>query len=405
MTAATQFDLARLFKRCLHLGSDVSVIERAITELRSLPIDDVCDHFDHCETQLAPLLFWHARRKGLGGRFGDRLSGELERRYQRNVARNSVLQRNLERIIARVSGMGIRVLVLKGACVFTKDLAVFRNAFVLSDIDLLVLPADFRETRRILLAEGYSLVHNQAMNGRQKQGFVGTDGVTRIDLHSALFWTSAGEYLDYGPSNLWKGSLRRCLGRYPVYVLSPTDQICHRLVHDTLGHGDSVLPSSTCRLYYFCALVDYYRDRIDWRAVLHSLERNGADRLLIAYLNYGNRELGLAIPRAVESICRRERGDLAMLDAVLASTPRLTDYAHRTSVVLLTSDTVRARVHNLYRSFTRHWLLAKGAEQEYRGAARHFTLFVKVLCLQLAAVLYMGAYGIRHSIRETRAHV
>ena len=159
-----------------------------------------------------------------------------------------------------------------------------------------------RRATQTLISEGYSLTHNQSLNGGFKQGFVGADGITWIDLHSALFWTGGGEYLAYGPSDLWKGSMPGSVGGFAVTILSAEDQVCHRLVHDSIGHGGSILASSTSRLYYFCVLVDFYRKRIDWGALLQKLKVKGSDRLLVAYVYYGKRELGLMIPPELEQL-------------------------------------------------------------------------------------------------------
>ena len=401
--------LSHLFKECLHLGADLSVIERSIQELRKQDIGAVTNYFNNREIQLAPLMYWHLKQRGLAFLLGEQLDDELGYRYQRNVARNSLLEHSLEKIVARFSRNGIEVLVLKGASVFTPDLSVFRNAFVLSDIDLMVRPSDMTRAGRILNTDGYSLAHNQAMNGGLKQGFVGADGVTRIDLHSALFWTSAGDYLDYGPSDLWQGSVCGSLAGHPLTMLSAENQICHRLVHDSIGHGDSILASSACRLYYLCVLVDFYRERIDWPELLQNLTRKGSDRLFVAYTYLGARELGLTLPSELKPLHRRADADLAIIDAVAGCADRFADYSHRTSLAVLTGRTSQERLKNVCRLCVRGLVTPPIGQTHLKqgaGIALHqFTIFLKMLCLQVMAILYIGAHSLRHSMREEKAHV
>jgi hypothetical protein len=407
MAADTLKHLSCLFKKCLHLGDDVAIIQRSIEELGRLEIRDLTNYFDNHDAHLAPLLFWHLRRKGLSCLLGNRLAGELEYRYHRNVARNSLLQQSLEGVIAGFSREGIEVLVLKGASAFTTDLSLFRNAFVLSDIDLLVRPSDMRRATHALVSDGYSLTHNQSLNGGLKQGFVGADGITQIDLHSSLFWTAGGEYLAYGPSDLWKGSMLGSVGGYALTILSAENQICHRLVHDSVGHGGSILASSTSRLYYLCVLVDYYRKRIDWGALLQELKGTGSDRLLVAYVYYGRRELGLVVPPELEPLHRR--ADLVLIDSVGRSSDRLADYCHRASLAVLTARTRKQSLKHISQLFARHSLMVPvGQRKRKHDAGRgvhHLTLVFKMTCLQLMAVLYIGASSLRHAIWEEEVHV
>ena len=407
MATETRQSLSRLFKGCLHLGRDPSIIRRSVAELQRRELGELTRYFDDGEQQLAPLLFWHLKRKGLTRLLRAPLEREVAHRYDRNLARNTLLEHRLEKALARFARNGVRALVLKGASALTTDLAAFSDAFVLSDIDLLVKPSDMRRAIDILVADGYRLTHAQARNGRIKQGLIGADGVTRLDLHSGLFWTTGGDYVDYVACDLWDGSRTGSVREHPVHVLSAEHQICHRLVHDSIAHNDVALPTSICRLYYLCALVDFYRDRIDWLSLRRRLEKQDTDRLLVAYLHYGRRELGLRLPAALEADRRDVLVSLAVIDAAAGCGRRLSAYTHRTSIAALTARTARARVNRI-------WVLLR---ETLRGSASldersragidlpRLTLVFKMLCLQLAALLYVGGYCVRQSMRGENAHV
>ena len=409
MVAPDSHALSRTFRGCLHLGDDLHVIERALAELRHVALGDLVHFFDTRELQLAPLLFWHLKERRLTHLLAAPLAAELERRYQRNVARNLFLEQRLQAFLARLAEHDVEVLVLKGASAFTTELATFRHAFVLSDIDLLVRPLDLTRASTVLESLGYSPTQSQVTDGKIKQGFLGADGFARIDLHTAFFWSAGSDYVDYVPSDLWRGSKRGSLGPHPIAVLSDEDQICHRLVHDSVGHGDSILTSSTCRLYYLCALVDFYAERIDWRALMGSLEPRGTDRLLAAYIHYGQRELGLKVPPGLPSPARDVPADVVLIDAAAESAVRLADYSHRIVLAVLTARTVGAQLRNVCRSLGRRLSADALSDPNPPSSAafawRSVTRVVKAVGLQLAAALYIAVYRAGVSRRETKSHV
>jgi putative nucleotidyltransferase-like protein len=406
MTSTTRL-LAGLFKNCLHLGTNLCLIEQSLQRLRIVDGSALEDYFDQRETQLAPLLFWHLQQKGLTGLLDEPLARALVIRYQRNIARNALLERGLERVLDRFDRERIDTLVLKGGSVFTPELSAFRNAFVLSDIDLLVRPTDLQRAIDGLVADGHSLTDRQAASTGVKQGLASSDGVTRIDLHSALFWTIGGDYRDYGPGDLWERAVLGSFRGHRLATLSPEDQLCHRVVHDSVAHGEPILTSSTCRLYYLALLIDFYRDRIDWERLLQDLRSKQTDRLFVACVYHANRELGLRLPTEMEPLQRQARADLALLDAVTASTTRLADYGHRTSVALMTGRTRSEQLRRLRRLLLQDPVTGPLRAKETSGVStmERFALLCKILCLQSAAVLFIGAAGFRHWLRKENAHV
>ena len=390
MSAEKLLALRQLFKNCLYLGDMTSVIEKSLEEMECLDFADVCEYLDK-EAQLAPLLWWHLKQRSLTRRLEQRLAAYLECRYQENVARNFLFERRLEQILQDFNRHEVEVLVLKGASSFVGPLSVFRDAFVLSDMDLMVMPAELERATEILISSGYSLENSEAMCGGGKRGFLGADNVTLIDLHSALFWAGVGfNYLDSFPSDVWEASIPDSLGGNPVRVLSLEGQVCFRLAHDAIGHR-TLLLSNIGRLYYFCLLIDFYRESIDWSQLLQKLKLSGTDRLLAAYAHYGKRELGLSLPPALQKY-RRGVDDVAYLDAVTDASDRLADYSYRASVATLTTPSFPKRIQHVYESAVRdcvvRHLARKGAVARLRGLIVMF----KTACLQILAVLYVSIH-------------
>jgi hypothetical protein len=296
---------------------------------------------------------------------------------------------------------------LKGATVFSTEFAPIRNAFVLSDIDLLVRPRDLDHAIATLVREGYSPTHGQTGVSGRKQCLLGRDGVTKVDLHSALFWVGAGDYHEYGPGDLWQRTGVTSLHGHPVATLAPEDQLSHRLVHDAIGHGGPILATSTARLYYLCLLVDFYRERIDWPRYLRMLQPKQTDRLLSAYLLHGRRELGLQLPQEFEPRQRQAHADLAIIHAVVQSSQRLADYGHQTSLALLTGGTRREQLRKLGQLFVRPFSarVESQALDAQTGYLRRNLSRIKAVCLQAAAVLFIGASGFRYRYTRGNVHV
>ena len=385
--------VSRLFQKCLYLGDDTTVIRRSLEELQDLEFNAVADHLGR-EAQLAPSLFWHLKRRGLTSLLAGPLAADLKSQYQLNIARNFLFERSLERILDRFDRAGVEVIVLKGGSMFASSLSVLRNAFVLFDLDLLVRPGDLQKATGLLISDGYSLTTGQTMSGAVKRGFFGADNFTRIDLHSALFWTPRLDYLDYFPSDLWDSSIPDSLGQYPMRLLSAEDQICYRLAHDAIGH-QTLLLNNMCRLYYLCVLVQFHRLSIDWKSLLKKLKEKGSDRLLGAYLYYGQRELGLSVPPELDQFCRSATQDVAYLDAITGSSDRMSDYNHRASLAALTTRTLRERLRKLYQL-----VLPTVPFVEQKGTVallNNCTVVFKVFCVQLVAFLTVSVCRLRQS--------
>jgi hypothetical protein len=155
-------------------------------------------------------------------------------------------------------------------------------------------------------------------------------------------------------------------------------------------------------------LVDFYRARIDWGRLLENLKRKGTDRLLVAYIYYGRRELGLTLPPELEQFNRQGPADLALIDAVVGSSDRLAAYSNRTSLAVLTGPTRQERLKKLWQWFVRDCIMVpigtRRPEQGARIALHHFKIVIRI-CLQLVAVLHVSAYKLRHSIWEGKGHV
>jgi hypothetical protein len=239
----------------------------------------------------------------------------------------------------------------------------------------------------LLVSNGYSLTEGQSMEGLTKQGFLGKNKFTRIDLHSGLFWSGVRlKYSDYFRSDVWEASRIDSVGSHVTRVLSVEDQICYRLVHDALGH-ERVLLNNLSRLYYLCALVRFYERQVNWKNLIENVATNTGGRLLLAYFCYGQRELGFPFPRELEAYRRQAASDLAYLDAISRASNRLKDYSHRTFIAVLDGSNLQQRTRKVFS------LLGNSPRMSHS-----WPRMLKKICLQMAAILYVNAYTLRKSI-------
>jgi hypothetical protein len=98
-----------------------------------------------------------------------------------------------------------------------------------------------------------------------------------------------------------------------------------------------------------------------------------------------------------------------LLDAEVAAADRLADYSHRTTLALLTGRTPRERLTKICHLFVRGALVTLPGQESSTPGARirlhQLMIGLKMLCLQLLAVLYICAQCVRHWIKEDHAHV
>ena len=392
MTSATFSQISQLVKQCLRLGDqDSSLIDASLQQLESSQIADINEFFDKHETELAPLLYWHLKQRGLTASLTTELRNLLQYSLCKNISRNLLLEQRLKEVLERCSDQGIEVVLLKGASVFASCFSFFKDAYVMADLDLLVKPVDMDRAEQVLINSGYRSTQRIELNGWVKHSLLGPDNFTPIDLHSSLFWTgTVSNYWDYVNSDLWSASVRVSLGEVPVRLLSAEDQVAYRLVHDVIGHGYSLLLTSIARLYQFCLLIHQNRETIDWIQFLTNLRTKGTDRLLTAYMEYGRRELGLSIPSRIGPIRHDSVIDLAYLDAPVRCPARLRDAAYRASIMLLTSGLPGARRIQMWRGFIRHCIMVplRHGRRTGLGTLKTLIYVVKVTLLQLLSLRY-----------------
>ena len=339
------------------------------------------------DTRLATLLFWHLRRRGLTST-SDRTACRGSRgQYSRKTWQETFcLSEHLAKILAHFNRNAIEIRCIKGRLYLYDSLVRFRDAFVLSDIDLMVRPADLDASREMLMSDGYSLEQDEFDEWRSKQSFSGEDDCTTIDLHSGLFWAGVRiNYTDY----FLVGSVGDVTSRTRSAVTRTHAFSRARSVLSARARRDWTSSSPTER--HIPALLSVSIHRLSPRdfgldSALEKLKAKRTDRLLATYAHYGKRELGLLLPPELDKF-RGAAGHLRYLDAVVGSSARMVDYNYRATVAALTSRNLRERLNEI----CRHAVIPVLRNRGKASAVKHVILVLVRLCLQFFAVLYVSA--------------
>lgn len=105
---------------------------------------------------LAPLLDWRLSQQGWPERIPPKARSLLQERYIQSAAANSLFFTHLDKIQKRLDQSGIRYLPLKGARL-ARWLYPDPALRPMSDLDLLVQPADLPQALRLFQEEGFEL--------------------------------------------------------------------------------------------------------------------------------------------------------------------------------------------------------------------------------------------------------
>lgn len=179
------------------------------------------------------------------------------------ATRNICAMHRLERITAAFNSAGVPLLALKGAAL---NLTLFRapHARPMTDLDLLVHPADVPAARRLLersgCRRGADLLREDFFPRvyYELEYFCGDVYPTRIDLHARPF-----RPLRYActvpPSAFWDAAAEVALGTARILVPSPEDMLLHLAVHAAV-HG---MPSGKWRTDIASWIAVYGTD-LDW---------------------------------------------------------------------------------------------------------------------------------------------
>ena len=221
----------------------------------------------------------------------------LRETYRTSGVRNIRLFAQLTDILRRFREAGIDVVVLKGA--HLADLVYAEVALrPMADVDLLFRSRDLRTATRLLRTLGYAgtagegeVKHQDPIDENLHLEPMRKLGGLIIEPHYAI--AIAERMKDVDSEGLWSRAQKAAIGGAQAMVLAPEDLLLHLCIHASLHHGFEV------NLLHLCdipAVVDHYRDRLDWGLFWARARAWGAERSVLVMLALAERLLGWRRP-------------------------------------------------------------------------------------------------------------
>lgn len=248
---------------------------------------------------VAPLLY--ARLKQSSVTPPSPIVERLHQLYLANATRNLRLFHELGGILHALQSAGLPVIPLKGACLAE---AVYGNVALrpMSDVDLLVKPADLTIALDVLRALGYVAsrpidIESERQASQHMPQLSRPGGVT-VELH----WTivNPGRSVRFDDNDLdalWSRATPATIAGVQVLMLSPMDLLLHLCLHASVQHH---FDGIGLRGFWDIALViRHYGDVIGWEQFLQRVNRSGSANGVYIALLLTAEWTGVAAPSAV----------------------------------------------------------------------------------------------------------
>lgn len=256
---------------------------------------------------LAPLLHW-CIEKGCPDVPPPAISRTLRAGFLANAQRNLLFSSELLRLTAAFDRTSLPVVPFKGPVLAWTlyDSPALRE---MSDLDLLVAPADLARARDVLLYEGYTDAYpgTEIRFWCNEMPLIRHDSQVVVDLH----WELAPPYFRFMLDvSGFRARLRSVpIAGQPVAAFSTDDLLIFLCVHGA-KHGWSSL-SWLCDL---ARLID--RCAIDWDAVFSYASSHRASTILFLGVMLASDLLGCELPPEVRHRCRSSETAISLAIAI-----------------------------------------------------------------------------------------
>ena len=260
---------AELLRRCLQARWRPEALEeaRALGSHGAVAWDALVDTAR--AEGLGPLLYHATRGLDL---LPAHVEQELRRQYLTTARRNVLVFRALEEVLCRLEDAHIPVILLKGAALAQ---GVYGNVALrpMDDVDLLVREAQVPGAIRAMASLGYSPVPPRAYRSQVRLVHADRSSRPPFELHWSLFVSFYHQSML--PADwLWETALTQSIGDASAHILGPEAQVLHLCGHLALHHGGENSPRGLW-LHDVAALLDSYRGRLNWDALLARAETCG----------------------------------------------------------------------------------------------------------------------------------
>ncbi|MFB2835270.1 nucleotidyltransferase family protein [Floridanema evergladense] len=238
-------------------------VAQEIAKNSDLDWDNLCE-FVYIEA-LTPLLYRILRNEDW---LPENVQVEWRNAYYQNACRNTLLLRDLGKVLQRLADVGVDVIVLKGAALAEK---VYRDIAVrqMVDLDLLIHPEDLAIVREVLANLGYQLAGVEMQSGFNeefrneeihcKQGLVNVN----LDLHWKLV-SPVYYQRTFLTDWFWETAILTKISDSPAFILGNEAQIVYLCAHLMLHHGGN----SLLWLHDIAEAIAFSPTEIDWDLVI-----------------------------------------------------------------------------------------------------------------------------------------
>ncbi|MGI8623285.1 MAG: nucleotidyltransferase family protein [Solirubrobacteraceae bacterium] len=281
---------------------------------------------------IVPLLqAWLARRRTIA--VPPAVGAQLYNAYWTNHFRNRILLQELADILRAAAAGGVAVMPLKGA-VLAPCYYATPALRPMSDLDLLVRPADAEALAALLRGRGYAeppdrphVLDAPARDPlRRERAFVAERGGTpvlveyRTEPLDPAIWQlteldpTLTAILDRHAERMWSRGRCATLAEAPFVRPAPEDLLLHVASHLTTRHHDFRL----LWLHDIAAIVAAHADAFDWDSFARATRALGLAAPVFAALEAAQRWLGAPLPlrRLQRALFGTIPGALAPLQAI-----------------------------------------------------------------------------------------
>jgi len=242
---------------------------------------------------------------------------ELKKDYYTTAARNSLIFKELGRVLEAFNHAGVETVVLKGAALAEM---VYRNLALrsMSDVDLLIKKEEIYNIDLILKRLGYYSPDARGIDiVAVPPDYLTTLAYISSSKNSPCFhihWHFVNSTIpndslirDISMSNIWRDAKKASIAGVETLVMAPH----HLLIH--LAEHSLRVTHSLSKLCFLCDIneaVEAYCETIDWEALIRESRRFNLDWLVYLPLYFAGEFLTTKIPKKVLLRLRPERFSL-----------------------------------------------------------------------------------------------
>ncbi len=269
-------------------------IDELWNRLESIEWEEIIDIAQ--ANRIITLLFHKIRQLGLEDRLKPEAHRIMSLEYKKGVARNVVLRRVLKDIISSFNQNGIKAVILKGAINFCENIYENWNLRSMEDLDILIKEEDFPAARKCMETAGLTYIGGRIPYDLSED-FEGRD--MAVDLH---YLPVPQKYIGlFDMDAFWANTIEVNMDGIKMHAPSPTDQIYHKFVHDVIRH-QQLINFQIQDLCDFVMTSQYYKERIDWKEILHRVRKNSIESLFKLHCWQVKKNLGLELPKPINNL-------------------------------------------------------------------------------------------------------